>query len=51
MKHLRFASLLSQTPARRRYEVGLPRYLTYLVTFTCNARCIMCDSWKKTVAG
>ena len=28
-------------------EVGLPRFLTYIVSFTCNARCIMCDSWKK----
>ena len=26
---------------------SLPRFLTYIVTFTCNARCIMCDSWKK----
>lgn len=26
----------------------LPRFLTHLVTFTCNARCIMCDSWQKT---
>lgn len=26
---------------------NLPRFLTYIVTFTCNARCIMCDSWKK----
>lgn len=26
----------------------LPRVLTYVVTFACNARCIMCDSWKKT---
>ncbi|MFM1941436.1 MAG: Cyclic pyranopterin monophosphate synthase [Verrucomicrobiota bacterium] len=25
----------------------MPRFLTYIVTFTCNARCIMCDSWKK----
>lgn len=24
----------------------LPRLLTYTVTFSCNARCIMCDSWK-----
>lgn len=24
-----------------------PRFLTYIVSFTCNARCIMCDSWKK----
>ncbi len=26
---------------------SLPRFLTYIVTFRCNARCIMCDSWKK----
>ena len=25
----------------------LPRFLTYIVTFSCNARCIMCDSWQK----
>jgi MoaA/NifB/PqqE/SkfB family radical SAM enzyme len=24
-----------------------PRLLTYIVTFTCNARCVMCDSWRK----
>jgi MoaA/NifB/PqqE/SkfB family radical SAM enzyme len=47
MKLLRLASLVAQTGSRRRYEVGQPRYLTYLVTFTCNARCVMCDSWKK----
>jgi len=29
------------TPAR-------PRFLTFLVTFACNARCRMCDSWKKS---
>jgi MoaA/NifB/PqqE/SkfB family radical SAM enzyme len=29
-----------------RREPGMPRFLTYTVTFTCNARCIMCDSWK-----
>lgn len=27
-----------------------PRFLTYLVTFGCNARCMMCDSWKKETA-
>lgn len=27
--------------------IDAPRYLTYIVTFTCNAKCIMCDSWKK----
>jgi MoaA/NifB/PqqE/SkfB family radical SAM enzyme len=27
-------------------RADLPRLLTYTVTFSCNARCIMCDSWK-----
>jgi Fe-coproporphyrin III synthase len=28
-----------------------PRLLTYTITFRCNARCIMCDSWKKDHGG
>lgn len=42
--------LLSLPPtilSNRRRRPQLPRYLTYIVTFSCNARCIMCDSWKK----
>lgn len=31
--------------------VDLPRFLTYTVTFGCNARCIMCDSWKMPAKG
>lgn len=31
--------------ARQRRD-DMPRMLTYTVTFGCNARCIMCDSWK-----
>lgn len=31
----------------RRRKVTQPRFLTYIVTFSCNARCIMCDSWRK----
>jgi len=31
----------------RRGAACLPRLLTYTVTFTCNARCVMCDSWQK----
>lgn len=31
--------------ARRRQDTD-PRMLTFTVTFGCNARCIMCDSWK-----
>lgn len=30
----------------RRRQFDWPRFLTYTVTFGCNARCIMCDSWK-----
>lgn len=30
----------------RNRKLGLPRFLTYTVTFGCNAKCIMCDSWK-----
>ena len=32
----------------RRRSFDWPRFLTYTVTFGCNARCIMCDSWKLT---
>ena len=35
----------------RRQQTGPPRFLTYTVTFGCNARCIMCDSWKMPTAG
>jgi MoaA/NifB/PqqE/SkfB family radical SAM enzyme len=31
----------------RRGAPCLPRLLTYTVTFACNARCVMCDSWQK----
>ena len=43
-----FASAVSDV---RRRRTGLPRMLTYTVTFTCNARCVMCDSWRKDSAG
>lgn len=28
-------------------RIDRPRLLTYIVTFRCNARCVMCDSWRK----
>ncbi len=28
-------------------ESDMPRLLTYLVTYKCNARCVICSSWKK----
>ena len=43
MRLLRFLHAVARNRMRR---VDLPRFLTYTVTFTCNARCIMCDSWK-----
>lgn len=39
--------LLDDILRNRRGAVTLPRLLTYIVTFSCNARCIMCDSWRK----
>ena len=39
--------ILGDILRNRRRSINLPRYLTYIVTWTCNARCIMCDCWKK----
>jgi MoaA/NifB/PqqE/SkfB family radical SAM enzyme len=35
----------------RRRVTPLPRFLTYTVTYGCNARCVMCDSWKMSDEG
>lgn len=43
---LRWLNFLAQGLMRRRGVDSLPRFLTYTVTFGCNARCIMCDSWR-----
>lgn len=43
LRYLGFARTLLRNRQRRD---DLPRFLTYTVTFGCNARCIMCDSWK-----
>ncbi len=49
MKHwLKLPLVIWQNRQRTR---TLPRYLTYIVTFACNARCVMCDSWKKPAEG
>lgn len=47
MTPFRLASLPLTVLRNRQGATGLPRFLTYIVTFTCNARCVMCDSWKK----
>ncbi len=43
---MRLLSFLRDVWKNRRGQRTLPRFLTYTVTFGCNARCIMCDSWK-----
>ena len=47
----RVAAYAGALRKRNRGEATLPRMLTYTVTFTCNARCMMCDSWRKDSAG
>jgi MoaA/NifB/PqqE/SkfB family radical SAM enzyme len=44
---MRSATLLRDIWRNRRGLVTLPRFLTYIVTFKCNARCVMCDCWRK----
>ena len=41
-----FSFVRSIYKQRRQLPVP-PRFLTYIATFACNARCIMCDSWQK----
>jgi MoaA/NifB/PqqE/SkfB family radical SAM enzyme len=43
---MRLLSFLRDVWRNRQGSRTLPRFLTYTVTFGCNARCIMCDSWK-----
>ena len=35
----------------RTTQTDVPRLLTFIVTFRCNARCQMCDSWQKENEG
>jgi MoaA/NifB/PqqE/SkfB family radical SAM enzyme len=42
----RLPGFLRAVLRNRRRQTNRPRFLTYTVTFGCNARCIMCDSWK-----
>jgi len=43
----RFFSYFRSLYRQRNNIPDLPRFLTFTVTFRCNARCVMCDSWKK----
>src|SRR5262249_55197925 len=48
----RRAGELAASVARTRLgRADRPRLLTYIVTFRCNARCVMCDSWRKDGEG
>jgi MoaA/NifB/PqqE/SkfB family radical SAM enzyme len=44
---MRILQVLNTIKRSRARQTTAPRFLTYIVTFTCNAKCIMCDSWKK----
>jgi len=48
---MRTLSLLRDIWRHRQGLPNPPRFLTYIVTFRCNARCVMCDSWKKPSPG
>jgi len=43
----RGAELARSVVRTRLGQDDAPRMLTYIVTFRCNARCVMCDSWRK----
>lgn len=47
----RTLSFLRSVYRNRNHKIDLPRFLTYTVTFGCNAKCIMCDSWKMPAKG
>ena len=42
----RLLRYLYEIPGQRRGSMIQPRVLTHTVTFRCNARCVMCDSWR-----
>ena len=43
---MRFAAWVQAVLQNHRGGVPRPRWCTYLVSFRCNARCGMCDSWR-----
>ncbi|HVR63081.1 MAG TPA: hypothetical protein VMU50_14360, partial [Polyangia bacterium] len=47
----RAGELISSVARTRLGRRDQPRLLTYIVTFRCNARCVMCDSWRKEGEG
>jgi MoaA/NifB/PqqE/SkfB family radical SAM enzyme len=52
LDHVRRAGEMVASVSRtRRARPDRPRLLTFVVTFRCNARCVMCDSWRKDGEG
>jgi Fe-coproporphyrin III synthase len=52
LDNARRAGELARSVVRlRRGKDDVPRLLTYIVTFRCNALCVMCDSWRKQGEG
>ena len=47
----RAAELVASVSRTRLGRPDRPRLLTFVVTFRCNARCVMCDSWRKDGEG
>jgi Fe-coproporphyrin III synthase len=47
----RTAEVAASIARTRLHRVDRPRLLTFIVTFRCNARCVMCDSWRKDDEG
>jgi AdoMet-dependent heme synthase len=47
----RLPGFLRSVFRNRRRRDDRPRFLTYTVTFACNAKCVMCDSWKLSAKG
>ncbi|MEM6673242.1 MAG: radical SAM protein [Planctomycetota bacterium] len=43
---MRLLSYISEIGGLRRGSSHRPRTLTHTVSFLCNARCVMCDSWR-----
>lgn len=48
---IRLLTFFRSVRRNRRNVPDRPRFLTYIVTFACNARCAMCDSWRKSRRG
>ena len=44
----KYISLASSIYKNQKSILHYPKFVTYTVTYRCDLKCIMCDSWKKT---